>query len=326
MFKDYQRRATGTFKIHEELSAQQSRMLDWALGLCGETGEVAELIKHHIYGKEELNKMELAKELGDILWYLAAMAETAGIELSDLALLNLFKLEHRFDKGNYTSDGSKRRHQREAEFENTPEYAIAEASILGKPAPMNVIFIGPDGSGKTTIAKDVADLMGFKYHKCTHSEENKQQLAKDLLHSQINVVYDRFYWPDDIIYSTVKEIEQPVEYWEEFKEVVHLLEEHNTLYIYVDASEEDLIKRSQNWADDYVTTDMLKLLKKAYGWWLKSMEDENLRISLYMVDTTGIEVDSTEYQFIVHTCCKAIEAGQEIYAGLHIDKGENNED
>lgn len=326
MFKDYQRRATKTFKTHEELNAQQARMLDWALGLCGETGEVVELIKHHIYGKEELNKMELAKELGDILWYLTAMAETTDIELSDLALLNLFKLEHRFNKGNYTSDGSKQRHQREAEFEKTPEYAIAEANILGKTAPMNVIFVGPDGSGKTTIAKDVAELMGFKYHKCSHVEDDKPQLAKDLLQSQINVVYDRFYWPDDVVYSTLKGIEHSPEYWEKFKDVMFLLEEHNTLYIYVDASEEELINRSQNWADDYVTTDMLKQIKKEYSGWLEYLKEENLNIALCMIDTTGIEVDSEEYQLLVHTCCKAIEIGQEIYAGLYIEKGEDHAD
>ena len=62
-----------------------------ALGLCGEAGEVAEKIKKVIrdgvdYGYEEEFKAELTKELGDVLWYVAALASDLDISLDDIEI------------------------------------------------------------------------------------------------------------------------------------------------------------------------------------------------------------------------------------------------
>jgi len=45
-FGSYQRAASGTFKVHEVLTPEQAELLDWSMGLAGETGEVCELVTH----------------------------------------------------------------------------------------------------------------------------------------------------------------------------------------------------------------------------------------------------------------------------------------
>ena len=129
--KEYRMNVVRTFKEHVELAPHQARLLDWTVGLSGEAGEVSELIKHHIYGKEELNKMELAKEIGDVMWYLTALAETAGIHIEDVLELNTAKLAHRHG-AKYCDKASKERHAKEEKFEQTETYQIIRKRILGE--------------------------------------------------------------------------------------------------------------------------------------------------------------------------------------------------
>jgi NTP pyrophosphatase (non-canonical NTP hydrolase) len=70
-----------------------------ALGLCGEAGEVAELVKKHLYHGHPLDKEKLRNELGDVLWYVATMASDFGIPLSDVASANVDKLRRRYPDG-----------------------------------------------------------------------------------------------------------------------------------------------------------------------------------------------------------------------------------
>lgn len=312
MLDHFQKEATGTFKDHTSLNAHQARLLNWGIGLGGEAGEVEELLKHHVFAEEVLNKMELAKELGDVLWYISAIAETTDIQMTDVAELNLAKLNHRYHKGKYTDDGAQLRHERENIFTDTPIYKVLSARISKTIAPMNVIFIGPDGSGKTTLSKRVAEQMGFTYHKCDYKQDNKTQLAKELLTSQIDVVYDRFYWPDDALYCNVKNIEMPDSYWQEYEEIISLLQNLNTLYIYVGCAKQALILRSSGWKDDYVNVGELDAIIKCYRNWLNYVD--KLHISTCCIDTTGVGVDTPEFNLLVEGCCNAIKTGQEVYA------------
>src|SRR4030042_1351225 len=70
-----------------------------SLGLAGESGEVCERIKK-VYRDDngilsEDKKLELKKELGDVLWYLSNVAIEAGIKLEDIAVANIKKLNDR---------------------------------------------------------------------------------------------------------------------------------------------------------------------------------------------------------------------------------------
>ena len=99
MFNEYQQESCCTFKPAAELTPEQVHLLDWAMGLGGESGEVLDLLKHAICHKDsELDKMELAKELGDVLWYLAAVCDVYGITLDELWSYNIDKLVKRYGK------------------------------------------------------------------------------------------------------------------------------------------------------------------------------------------------------------------------------------
>ena len=111
-FDDYQIQAMVT-KIDPKCMPP---MCMWALGLAGETGEVIEKIKKltrdgpsyisndpHVFYKEAI-----AKELGDVLWYLTALADSLGISMQDVAHLNIKKLQDRFNRGMLGGEGDDR--------------------------------------------------------------------------------------------------------------------------------------------------------------------------------------------------------------------------
>lgn len=303
-FIEYQRVTQKTFKEHVELDPHQSRILNWALGLSGETGEVHELLKHHIYGQAPLDRMEVAKELGDVLWYLSAIATTLDLRLEDIAQLNESKLEHRYAGSGYTTTGSADRHESEKAFKDTMIYQCIEARINHRPSPVNVIFLGPDGSGKTTIAKRVAERMGWKYHKCDYRQDDKINLARTLLQEQTNIIYDRFYFPDELVYLTVRNEEITEAARAGFLEIEQLMTQLNTLIIYVTADEATLAERSKVWADDYIKVEQLKAVKQQYGAWLRRWE--NKCISTCKLSTTGIAVDTPEFEQLITNCLYTI--------------------
>ena len=82
------------------------------LGLCGEAGEVAEKIKKVMRdedGEFSIDKTaEITKEIGDVLWYLAALCEELDIDLETCAILNLNKLKQRQKRGTLQGSGDNR--------------------------------------------------------------------------------------------------------------------------------------------------------------------------------------------------------------------------
>ena len=84
-----------------------------ALGLAGEAGEVANKVKKFIrdgYDKEdfEKKKIELAGELGDVMWYCAVLARDIGFDLQHIAQGNIHKLNDRAKRGKIGGDGDNR--------------------------------------------------------------------------------------------------------------------------------------------------------------------------------------------------------------------------
>jgi NTP pyrophosphatase (non-canonical NTP hydrolase) len=83
-----------------------------ALGLCGEAGEVAEKVKKTIRDDggvlSDERRDALARELGDVLWYLAQLATEAGLDLETIAEDNLEKLLSRQERGVLRGSGDDR--------------------------------------------------------------------------------------------------------------------------------------------------------------------------------------------------------------------------
>ncbi len=82
----------------EGLSTRDDLLLG-AIGLCGESGEVAETVKKHVFHGTPLNREELLEELGDVLWYLTHLTRVLGSSLDDIAAINVAKLRHRYPNG-----------------------------------------------------------------------------------------------------------------------------------------------------------------------------------------------------------------------------------
>jgi NTP pyrophosphatase (non-canonical NTP hydrolase) len=79
-----------------------------ALGMMGEAGEVSEKIKKYLRGDRELDRPELVKEIGDVLWYITALADDLGYTLGDVAAANVAKLSDRRDRGVVKGSGDNR--------------------------------------------------------------------------------------------------------------------------------------------------------------------------------------------------------------------------
>ena len=82
------------------------------LGLTGEAGEVANKVKKIIRDGTNKNNenlvQEISSEIGDVLWYIAVLADDVGVKLSDIANNNLIKLENRKKKGTIHGSGDDR--------------------------------------------------------------------------------------------------------------------------------------------------------------------------------------------------------------------------
>ena len=93
-------------------ASNENLILNGAMGLCGESGEVADKIKK-IYRDNngiisEDNKEQLVKEMGDVLWYLANMATDLNVTLEDVARKNLEKIQIRQQKNLIHGEGDNR--------------------------------------------------------------------------------------------------------------------------------------------------------------------------------------------------------------------------
>ena len=80
-----------------------------AIGMCGEAGEVSELIKKYAYHGHEIDKDHLARELGDVLWYVSYMADLFGYSLGEIMVMNQEKLAKRYPDGKFDAERSKNR-------------------------------------------------------------------------------------------------------------------------------------------------------------------------------------------------------------------------
>ena len=93
---EYQKLAMLT--LNKELD-KKDILINSVMGLCGESGEAIDIVKKWLVQGHELDKDHLAKELGDIAWYLAEAATALDLSLEDILQANLDKLKKRYPQG-----------------------------------------------------------------------------------------------------------------------------------------------------------------------------------------------------------------------------------
>lgn len=116
-FAGYQIQSNRTMRNDSvQMDRTREALCHYALGLTGEAGEVADEIKKLVFYERPLADAErdkLVKELGDVLWYVSAIATTLDVTLEDVASRNVEKLEARYLEGVFTTQAANAQRDRE---------------------------------------------------------------------------------------------------------------------------------------------------------------------------------------------------------------------
>jgi len=91
-----------------EYSPEQIMLVWNAIGLAGEAGEVAEHVKKGVFHQHGIDREKMIKELGDVMWYVAALCTKLDVELGDVMDRNIDKLLMRYPDGYNAQDSINR--------------------------------------------------------------------------------------------------------------------------------------------------------------------------------------------------------------------------
>lgn len=86
----------------------ETRLIENTLGLIGESGEIAEKIKKLLRDNTKVEAQDIIKELGDVAFYLTALANYFGSSLDEVLKLNMIKLNDRQERGVLSGSGDNR--------------------------------------------------------------------------------------------------------------------------------------------------------------------------------------------------------------------------
>ena len=95
-------------RTEQGMNKEYPRLLNGLMGLNGEAGEAIDILKKELFQGHPTNKEHMAKELGDVAWYLAVGAEAIGYDLQTILQMNVDKLKARYPEG-FDSERSKHR-------------------------------------------------------------------------------------------------------------------------------------------------------------------------------------------------------------------------
>lgn len=95
-FNQYQEAASRTASTWDR---PEHRLAIAGLGLAGESGEVADLIKKALGHGHPLDATAIIEELGDVLWYISEICSVLDTQLHSVAMRNIVKLKKRYPRG-----------------------------------------------------------------------------------------------------------------------------------------------------------------------------------------------------------------------------------
>ena len=112
---EYQKEAliTESWMPWNEIDIDKLRLMNGLMGLNGEAGEAIDILKKYLFQGHEFDCEHLAKELGDVAWYLAISAAALGYTLEEVLQMNVEKLRARYPDG---FDEKRSIHRREGDL------------------------------------------------------------------------------------------------------------------------------------------------------------------------------------------------------------------
>jgi len=93
------------FEQLDRLTERETKA-NYGLGLAGEAGEVADLIKKNLFHDDQMDMNKLVKELGDVCWYLVAICNRYDLDLADVMAANIEKLQKRHGGTKFVAERS----------------------------------------------------------------------------------------------------------------------------------------------------------------------------------------------------------------------------
>lgn len=107
---EYQKLAARTLIDKPDFEITDSQiMIAWnAIGLAGEAGEAADYFKKHCFHNQPLDIENCKREIGDVLWYAAALCTKLGITMEEVMAHNIEKLKARYPNGYNQKDSTNR--------------------------------------------------------------------------------------------------------------------------------------------------------------------------------------------------------------------------
>ena len=93
---EYQKLAMTT--LNPDLD-RKAVLINGVMGLCGESGEVIDLVKKQLAQGHALDREKMISELGDVAWYLAETAYALDVSLEEVLQRNIDKLKARYPEG-----------------------------------------------------------------------------------------------------------------------------------------------------------------------------------------------------------------------------------
>lgn len=95
-------------RTEQGMNKEYPRLLNGLMGLNGEAGEAIDILKKSLFQGHPMDNEHMAKELGDVAWYLAISADAIGYKLEDIFRMNIDKLKNRYPDG-FDSEKSQHR-------------------------------------------------------------------------------------------------------------------------------------------------------------------------------------------------------------------------
>lgn len=103
--KEFQEKSKRTFNWGVPYNDQ---LLNCCLGIHGESGEVADVIKKSIFQGHQMDIEHIKEEIGDVMFYIVNLANVLGLDMGDILESNYLKLKKRFPNGFSVQDSIKR--------------------------------------------------------------------------------------------------------------------------------------------------------------------------------------------------------------------------